>query len=265
LEEFTVKYLVLFIAAVPLLMSGAALHGQETRGDAAGHDDAQCKIPMLAMPRANAIDHVEAPELTHHLNDTSCVSDSPSCGRLDFAGKARYFAGHSFGLGAFVGPLLWSAPILANPPAHYPKDWRQGAGALGRLYGDALVFQTAAQSGKFVTGVVFHEDPRYSASSSRNPFARAMHAIAFTAFDRSDSGRTTFALSNFVASASAGFVGNAYLPRGYNDTSHGINRMGIEFGTLAVTNLAQEFTPEFRWLGKRMHLPGFMLPNAANR
>ena len=91
------------------------------------------------------------------------------------------------------------------------------------------------------------------------------HAIAFTAFDRSDSGRTTFALSNFVASASAGFVGNAYLPRGYNDASHGINRMGIEFGSLAVTNLAQEFTPEFRWLGKRMHLPGFMLPNAPNR
>jgi hypothetical protein len=263
-RNLTVKYLVLFIAVVPLLMSGVALHGQEPRGDAAGRDDAQLRVPMLAVPRANAVDPVEAPELTHCLNGTKCLPDPLSCG-LDFAGKARYFAEHSFGVGAFVGPLLWSAPILAKPPAHYPKDWRQGAGALGRLYGDALVFQTAAQSGRFVTGVVFHEDPRYSASSSRNPFARAMHAIAFTASDRSDSGRTTFALSNFVASASAGFVGNAYLPRGYNDTSHGINRMGIEFGSLAVTNLAQEFTPEFRWLGKRMHLPGFMLPNAANR
>lgn len=258
------KYVVSFIAVVPLLMSGVALHGQETHGDAAGRDNAQWKVHMLAMPSANA-DLLEAPELTDRLNGTKCLSDAVSCSRLDFAGKARYFAGHSFGPGAFVGPLLWSAPILAKPPAHYPKDWRQGAGALGRLYGDALAFQTAAQTGKFLTGATFHEDPRYSASSSRNPFARAMHAIAFTAFDRSDSGRTTFALSNFVASASAGFVGNAYLPRGYNDTSHGIERMGIEFGSLAVTNLAQEFTPEFRWLGKRMHLPGFMLPNAANR
>ena len=259
-----VKYLVSFIAVVPLLMSGVALHGQETQVDAAGQDDAQCNVPMLAMPHANAVDHVAAPELNHRLNDTTCLPDLESCGRLDVAGKARYFADRSFGVGPFVGPLLWSAPILANPPAHYPKGWRQGAGALGRLYGDALVFQTAAQSGKFATGVIFHEDPRYSASSSRNPFARAIHAIAFTALDRSDSGRTTFALSNFVASASAGFVGNAYLPRGYNDTSHGINRMGIEFGSLAVTNLAQEFAPEFRWLGKRMHLPGFMLPNAPN-
>jgi hypothetical protein len=260
-----VKYLVSFIAVVPLLMSGVALHGQETQGGAAGRDEAQWEVPMLAVPRANAVDHVEAPELIHRLNGTKCLSDPLPCGRSDFAGKVRYFAGHSFGIGAFVGPLLWSAPMLAKPPAHYPKDWRQGAGALSRLYGDALVFQTAAQGGKFVTGVVFHEDPRYWASSSRSPFARAMHAIAFTAVDRSDSGRTTFALSNFVASASAGFVGNTYLPRGYNDTSHGIKRMGIEFGSLTVTNLAQEFTPEFRWLGKRMHLPEFMLPNAPNR
>ena len=92
-----------------------------------------------------------------------------------------------------------------------------------------------------------------------------MHAVVFTAFDRSDSGHTTFALSNFVASASAGFVGNAYLPRGYNDTSHAVSRMGIEFGSLAITNLAQEFTPEFRWLGKKMHLPGFMLPSVPNQ
>src|ERR1051326_7445402 len=123
-----VKYLVSFIAVVPLLMSGVALHGQETQVDAAGQDDAQCNVPMLAMPHANAVDHVAAPELNHRLNDTTCLPDLESCGRLDVAGKARYFADRSFGVGPFVGPLLWSAPILANPPAHYPKGWRQGAG-----------------------------------------------------------------------------------------------------------------------------------------
>jgi len=260
-----VKYLVSFIAVVPLMLSSVVLHGQETRGDAARRFDAQAKVHVLAVPRASAADVVQPSEWTHCLDGTKRLSDSLSYVRLDFAGKARYFAGHSFGLGAFLGPLLWSAPILAEPPAHYPKDWREGAGALGRLYGDALAFQTAAQSSKFVTGVVFHEDPRYSVSSSRNAFGRAMHAIAFTAFDRSDSGHKTLAVSNFVASASAGFVGTAYLPSGYNDTSHGIHRMGIEFGSLAVSNLAQEFTPEFRWLGKKMHLPAFMLPNAPTR
>lgn len=259
------KYLISFLAVALLLVPGAALHGQQTRGNNAGRDDAQWKVPMLAVPCANAVDHLEAPETTHPVKGAKCLSDPLSCGPLDFAGKARYFAGRSFGPGAFVAPVFWSAPMLANPPAHYPKDWRQGAGSLGRLYGDALAFQTAAQTGKFLTGAVFHEDPRYSPSSNRNPFARAMHAIAFTAFDKSDSGRTTVALSNFAASASAGFVGKAYLPPGYNDASHAINRMGIAFGSLAIANLAQEFTPEFRWLGKRIHLPGFMVPNAPNR
>jgi len=253
----------LYVALAPLLLSGVLLRAQEERREAAVQDG-QCEVPTLAQPHAKAADLVEAPELRNHLKVAKCQSDALSCGSLDFAGKARYFAGHSFGPGAFIGPLLWSAPILAKPPAHYPQDWRHGAGALGRLYGDALSFQTAAQTAKFLTGAVFHEDPRYSVASNRNPFARAMHAIAFTAFDKSDSGGTTFALSNLVASASAGLVGNAYLPSGYNDRSHAVSRMGIEFGSLALTNLAQEFTPEFRWLGKRLRLPEFMLPSSSN-
>ena len=257
--------MVSFVAVVPLLVSGVALHGQQARADAVGRDDAQLEAPTPAGPSARTVDLVKAPVFSRGVNDSRCPSDVLSCDRLGFAGKARYSAGHSFAPGAFIGLLVWSAPILAQPPAHYPKDWRQGAGALGRLYGDALAFQTTAQTGRFLAGVAFHEDPRYSASTSRNPFERALHAVASTAFDRSDSGRTTFAISSFAASASAGFVGNAYLPHGYNDPSHAISRMGLEFGSLAVTNLAQEFNPEFRWLGKRMHLPGFMLPGASNR
>ncbi len=252
------KHSVEFVAVIALLFS-APLHAQETR--TARQYDARMEIPMPARRSPKAVDVVEAPK----PNEAKCPSVGLSCGPLDFAGKARYFARHSFGGGAFIGPLLWSAPTLAKPPAHYPNDWRQGPGALGRLYGDGLAFQTAAQTGKFLTGAAFHEDPRYSASDSRNPVVRAMHAIAFTAFDRSDSGGTTFAFSNFVGSASAGFVGTAYLPHGYNDTSHALDRMGIAFSSIAISNLAQEFTPEFRQLGKKMHLPGIMLPNSSNR
>ena len=253
---------LLYVALAPLLLSDVSLHAQEAHGEATVKDG-QCGVPMLAQPCAKGVDLVEAPELSNRHKVTECQSDALSCGPLDFAGKARYFAGHSFGLSAFIGPLLWSAPILAKPPAHYPQDWRQGAGALGRLYGDALSFQTTAQTAKFLTGAALHEDPRYSVSSSRNPFARAMHAMAFTAFEKSDSDDTTLAVSNLVASVSAGLVGNAYLPPGYNDRSHAVSRMGIEFGSFAITNLAQEFTPEFRWLGKRLHLPSFMLPTSS--
>lgn len=199
---------------------------------------------------------------SYRRDDTPCVLDEPCESRLSFNGKLRYFENHSFGPGAFFSPLFTAGPEMANPPAHYPKEWRQGAAAFGRLYGDALAFQTAAQTGRFLTGAALHEDPRYLRSSSSNPLMRTMHAIVFTAFDKSDSGHTTFALSNFAGAASAGFVGNAYLPRGYNDTSHALTRTGIAFGSFAFTNLAIEFSPELRRMGRALHLPKFMFGQA---
>lgn len=97
------------------------------------------------------------------------------------------------------------------------------------------------------------------AQTSHNPLMRTMHAIVFTAFDRSDSGHTTLALSTFAGAASAGFDGNAYLPRGYNDTSREVTRMGIAFGSFALTNLGIEFSPELRRIGRGLHLPRFVL------
>jgi hypothetical protein len=124
------------------------------------------------------------------------------------------------------------------------------------LYGDALALQTVQQTSRFLTGLALHEDLRYFAAAGRNPFRRSLHAITFAAFDRSDSGRTTVAVSNFLSSAAAGFVGNAYLPRGYNDSSHAVTRMEFQFGFIVVENLVEEFRPELRQLRRTLHLPG---------
>lgn len=175
--------------------------------------------------------------------------------RLSFSAKARRFEHLSLGPGAFIAPLFTAGPELASPPAHYPAEWREGAEALGRTYGDALAMQTAAQTGRFLAGAALREDPRYRPSTSHNPLVRTMHAMMFTVFDQSDSGHSTVAFSNFAGAVSAGFVGNAYLPRGYDDTSHAISRMSIAFGSFAGANLFSEFTPELRRLGKRLGMP----------
>src|SRR5690242_9685497 len=108
------KRLFGFIALVPLLFS-APLHAQETSGSAAGRYDVRLEVPIPAPPRTKTGHVVEAPEPNYSLNGTKCSSDVLTCGSLDFAGKARYFSGHSFGTGAFVGPLFWSALTLAKP------------------------------------------------------------------------------------------------------------------------------------------------------
>ena len=186
------------------------------------------------------------------------LKDNDPCGgALDSTRTAECFARRSLRIGTLIGPLFMAVPELAKPPAGYPTQWRKGPAAFGRLYGDALALQSVQQTGRFLTALALHEDLRYSPAASRNPVRRALHAITFAALDRSDSGRTTLAASNFLGSAAGGFVGNAYLPRGYNDTSHAVTRMGLQFGFIIAENLVDEFRPELQHLRKTLHLPGY--------
>jgi hypothetical protein len=101
----------------------------------------------------------------------------------------------------FTAPAFRAGIRMANPPGkgamQYPPEWRQGAEAFGRNYGDAFAQRVTFQTGRFATGVITHEDPRYIPSSSHNVLARSLHALTFTFLDRSDSGRPMPAFSNF--------------------------------------------------------------------
>ena len=252
------KYGLWFIRMVTLVLAAGSIRAQEVeKGINAA--PALPNRPSSAVSDRQAAGLVDSVYSGHYFDDAPCAVVETRNSGLDFSEKLRYFRDHSFGPGVFFSPLFTAGPEIANPPAHYPKQWRQGTAAFGRLYGDALAFQTAAQTGRFLTGAAFHEDPRYSRSTSHNPVMRTIHATVFTAFDKSDSGHTTLALSNFAGAASAGFVGNAYLPSGYNDASHAVARTGIAFGSFAFTNLAVEFSPELRRIGRGLHLPKFLL------
>lgn len=240
------KKVVLILCMAASVFPGAAL-GQQLR-----EDSAASIRPVAKVSTGEAI----------VLKDRPGLSNSADSSRLTT--KFRYFEQHSVKSGAFVGALFTAGAEMAKSPAQYPRQWRCGASGFGRLYGDAFAFQTAAQSGRFVAAVAFHEDPSYSKSTSLNPFARAAHAIVFTAFDKSDSGHIIPAFSNFAGAASAGFVGSAYLPRGYNDPSHALDRTAIAFAGFAVTNLLSEFGPELRSVEKKLHFPQFVLGTPSN-
>lgn len=154
----------------------------------------------------------------------------------------------------YLNPSVFTAPAfragirMANPPGkgatQYPPEWRQGAEAFGRNYGDAFAQRVTFQTARFATGVITHEDPRYIPSSSHNALARSLHALTFTFVDRSDSGRPMPAFSNFAGATAAGFVGNAYLPSGFNNTTHAAQRATLQFGFTAAGNLFREFAPQ---------------------
>lgn len=164
-------------------------------------------------------------------------------------GKFRYYVSETYlNPSVFTAPAFRAGIRMANPPGkgatQYPPEWRQGAEAFGRNYGDAFAQRVTFQTARFATGVITHEDPRYIPSSSHNVLARSLHALTFTFVDRSDSGRPMPAFSNFVGATAAGFVGNAYLPSGFNNTTHAGQRATLQFGFTAAGNLFREFAPQ---------------------
>jgi hypothetical protein len=163
--------------------------------------------------------------------------------------KFRYYMTETyFNPSAVTAPAFRAGLRMANPPGkgatQYPPEWRQGAEAFGRNYGDAFAERVSFQTARFVTGVITREDPRYLPSRSHYILARSVHALSFSFVDRSDSGHPMLALSNFVGAAAGGFVGNTYLPAGFNDVTHAGQRAAIRFGTFAAGNLFREFAPQ---------------------
>ena len=163
--------------------------------------------------------------------------------------KCRYYLSETyFNPAAVTAPAFRAGLRMANPPGkgatRYPADWRQGAQGFGNNYGDAVAQRDSFQTARFMTGLITREDPRYAPAHSHNPLARCLHAMAFTFVDRSDSGRAMPAISNFVGAAGAGFVGNAYLPSGFNNVTHAGQRATIQFAGFAGGNLFREFAPQ---------------------
>jgi hypothetical protein len=152
-------------------------------------------------------------------------------------------------------PALSAAIRMAHPSDRYPPEWQHGMGGFGRLYGASLANEISVHTGRFLTGAVLHEDFRYRPSGSSNDLARIFHAVAFTFVDKSDSGHNQIALANFVGAASGGFVGNLYMPAGYNNLSHAETRTATLFGDFAAQNLLREFAPDIMRVTHKLHLP----------
>jgi hypothetical protein len=208
-----------------------------------------------AVPKASAdgaqIDSpaIDPPSRSAPINPSSSRRSTVNGPEFSLSNKFSYYMTETyFNPGALTAPAFRAGLRMANPPGkgatRYPLEWRQGAEAFGRNYGDAVAERVSFQTARFATGVIVREDPRYVPSSSHNILARSIHALSFSFVDHSDSGHLMPALSNFGGAAAGGFVGNSYLPAGFNDVTHAGQRATIRFGTFAAGNLFREFAPQ---------------------
>jgi len=227
-------------------------------------DAALAALSDAPMPQAQAEDQAQTQEQDQaqdqpppsptasgtHLNQFPILSPRMTRAPLTFQYKFVIYAHKSFGPPAVILSAFGAGLGMLNPPSKYPKDWKDGASAFGRNYGYRLADRTSRNTAQFLTGAIFHEDPRYLRSTASNPFARTVHALAFTVFDKTDSGRTTVAASNF-ASAAGGLVGMGILPNGYNDVTHAEQHTASEFLQTGIGNVLTEFEPQMGTLGQK--------------
>ena len=213
-------------------------------------------LPGFPQPQSSPAGASLVPGLVPDQDKNSAVLFLPvkSARRLDFNDKLNIYVHQQFGPPALIIPAFGAGIALANPKNHYPREWKDGAGAFGRNYGDALAIVGSQRTARFLTGVALHEDPRYVRSSSKNPLMRTAHALMFTFIDKTDSGRNTIAFSNFAGAAAGGFVGSAYLPHGYNDLTHAEQRMAAQFASIAIQNIAAEFQPQWAPLVRKLRI-----------
>jgi hypothetical protein len=220
------------------------------------------QLSEVVMP-TKADDLPDAPQATPMNSGGAAHPSGMGPGPLlpqTFHDKFMAFAVATVGPRALVGPAFPAAIRMANPPSHYPNDWRQGAEGFGRNYGDQLATVETLQTGRFVVGAALHEDFRYHPSTSTNFFMRTGHALSYTLVDRSDSGHVRPAVANLVGLGGGSYVGMSYLPPGFNDVTHANQTLVFQFSRLVGSNIGAEFAPDiFRFLAEH-HLPHPKIP-----
>jgi hypothetical protein len=214
-------------------------------------------LPDAPLPQGQSQGEAQDPAKPSAQQPNQVLGLPPALTRIPLSGsdKLRIYVHKSFGPPAVILPAFGTGFQMLNPPSHYPREWKDGSDAFGRLYGYKMADRTSRETAQFLTGFLLHEDPRYQRSTSTNPLRRTFHALAFTIFDKTDSGRTTFAASNFASAAAGGFVGMGILPDGYNDITHAEQRMASEFLQIAIGNIATEFEPQWGPWAKKLRLP----------
>jgi hypothetical protein len=253
---------VVLLITLILLLIGLPLSAQNLRsipGDTADAQatqspaPAQNKVPDAPKPQESRKTHESKISASGKLPAILApqITESP----LNAGDKFRLYVHQASNPVSLLLPTFWVGLTMADPPGHYPREWKNGAEAFGRLYGDSLAKREAALTAQALTGITFREDPRYLPSASHNAFTRIAHALVFVLVDQSDSGHSRLASSNIAGAAANGFVGMAYLPAGYNDVTHAGQRALLTFQDYAISNVANEFCPEWGPLMRKMHLP----------
>ena len=140
----------------------------------------------------------------------------------------------------FVGGLAGISMANRSEPA-----FGQGAEGYGKYYWHVFVdggienYMTES-----IVPTLTKEDPRYYTMGKGGFFKRTGYAVSRLFITRTNSGKSTFNLSEVVGAGAAAGIGNAYYPAQSNPWVKTYQRWGTQVGLDGVFDVLKEFWPD---------------------
>jgi hypothetical protein len=158
--------------------------------------------------------------------------------------KFRLATAQSFDRSSFFVAGLYAGMSQAG---NLDPSWGQGAKGFTRRYGAAYADQAI---GSYLTAAVFpilfHEDPRYFRTGHGTFFRRMSYAVDRIAVTRTDKGSNQVNYSEFLGTAVAAGISNAYYPANTRTVGNTVQMFGYQLATGALFNVLQEFWPDIQ-------------------
>ena len=170
------------------------------------------------------------------------VSANTQLPPLNFKGELWLATQDTFDYSYFVlaGALAGIDMAGKSEPA-----FGQGAEGYGKYYWHVFVdggienYMTEA-----IVPVLTKEDPRYYTMGKGGFFKRTGYAVSRLFITKSNSGKSTFNLSEIVGAGAAAGIGNTYYPAQSNPWVKTYQRWGTQVGLDGVFNALKEFWPD---------------------
>jgi hypothetical protein len=154
--------------------------------------------------------------------------------------KFEYRVVEQFGIRGFLGTAV-SAGI--GQGLDVPDAWGSHWDGYGKRY--ASGFGVGISRQVFALGLddLLHQDPRYFPSSQVDFGPRLRNVLKQVVIAKNDNGHATVASSRIASSLGAGFLANAWQPKGNGSIGDGFERAGLSLVGDAAFFFVQEFLP----------------------
>jgi hypothetical protein len=178
------------------------------------------------------------------------LADTLTSGRLSSREKFNFRVIEQFGVRGILGTAV-SAAI--GQGFDTPDAWGTHWDGYGKRY--ASGFAVGVTRGVIELGLedVLHQDPRYFPSSRVGFAPRLRNVFEQVIIAKDDNGRAVIASGRIGGALGAGFIANAWQPKGNGGAADGVERAGLSLVGDAAFFLLQEFVPFIRNSAFRHH------------